>query len=276
MNPQERPLVFRYLDYRAFLRDYYLEGKTRGLSYRSISKRAGVKSSNYFKLVIDDKRNLSDPMALRFGEAVNLEGSELDFFCDLVRFNQAKTASARAAAYERLNGFRMYRKVRRLESAQWEYHSKWYLPAIRELASRDDFVPEAHWIASRLCPSIKISEARHALSVLFTLGLLEKEDDGSVRVTDNLVSTGPETRNVHVVNYHHAMIDHARASLDRFPGKDRDISGLTLCLGENGIATLKERVGRFRRELLELSELEREPKRVFQVNFQVFPLSTEQ
>lgn len=262
------------MDYRAFLRDYYLEGKKRGLSYRSISKRAGVKSSNYFKLVIDHKRNLTDTTALRFGEAVNLEGNELDFFCDLVRFNQAKTASARAAAYERLNGFRIYRKVRKLESAQWDYHSKWYLPAIRELATRSDFRAEAPWIAGRLCPSIKISEARHALTVLFTLGLLEKQEDGLVRVLDNLVSTGPETSNVHVVNYHHAMIDHARSSLDRFTGKDRDISGLTLCLGENSIKVLKDRVSRFRRELLEMSELERDPKRVFQINFQVFPLSS--
>jgi len=274
MSSSDRLLVFRYLDYRAFLRDYYLAGKKRGLSYRSISKRAGVKSSNYFKLVIDDKRNLSEPMAVSFGEAVNLEGDALDFFCDLVRFNQAKTASARAAAYERLNGFRRYRNVRKLESAQWEYHSKWYLPAIRELATRADFKAEPHWVAAKLCPSIKISEAKQALSVLFTLGLLKQDSNGSVSVADSLLSTGAQTANVHVVGYHHAMIDLARSSLDRFPGKDRDVSGLTLCLGEDGIERLKDRVGRFRRELLELSELEREPSRVYQVNFQVFPLSS--
>jgi hypothetical protein len=32
-------------------------------------------------------------------------------------------------------------------------------------------------------------------------------------------------------------------------------------------------VQRFRRELLELSDLEQQPERVIQINFQIFPLS---
>jgi hypothetical protein len=36
---------------------------------------------------------------------------------------------------------------------------------------------------------------------------------------------------------------------------------------------LKERVQRFRRELLDLSALEEDPAQVVQMNFQLFPLS---
>lgn len=265
--------VYRYLDYRAFLRDYYVEGKTRGLSYRSISRRAGVKSSNYFKLIIDGQRNLTDQMAVKFGAAVGLEGTALDFFCDLVRFEQAKTTSARAAAYERLSSFRRYREIRHLDVAQADYHSKWFIPAVRELSQLKSFVPEPQWICEILRPKIKLSEAKRALQVLLELGLLVEAEEGGVKPADSLVTTGAETRNVHVVNYHRSMIRMGAESMDRFAAVERDISGLTLTVGAGGVKALKERLARFRRELLELSELEKNPEQVVQINVQPFPLS---
>ncbi|MCB9620237.1 MAG: TIGR02147 family protein, partial [Sandaracinus sp.] len=52
--PRPRELdVYGYLDYRAYLRDFYETKKAagRGFSFRSFSKRAGLKSPNYLKLV---------------------------------------------------------------------------------------------------------------------------------------------------------------------------------------------------------------------------------
>src|SRR5690349_5207588 len=67
--------VYEYLDYRAFLRDHYAAKKaaSRAFSYRSFSKRAGVSSPNYLKLVIEGKRNLSGKMAERFALACGLD-----------------------------------------------------------------------------------------------------------------------------------------------------------------------------------------------------------
>ena len=39
---------------------------------------------------------------------------------------------------------------------------------------------------------------------------------------------------------------------------------------------LKERIREFRRELLQLAELEGKPERVVQINFQLFPLSRQE
>ena len=51
------------------------------------------------------------------------------------------------------------------------------------------------------------------------------------------------------------------------------IAALTLCLGRDGLERFKERLRKFRRELLELSELEPDPRQVVQLNIQLFPLS---
>jgi len=272
----ERPNVFDYLDYRAFLRDHYLfqKARGRGFSYRAFSRRAGLRSPNYLKLVIDGDRNLSGAeMAMRFATACGLEGEAAGYFVDLVAFNQAAGASERNAAYARLTTFKRYRKAHRLELAQAAYHSTWYLPAIRELAAREDFEADPAWVAVRLRPAISVAEARRALDALFELGLLVKDASGRVQQGEPLVTTGPQTTSLHIGNYHRAMMERAAASIDEVPASRRDISSLTLCMSPEGARRLKERIARFRRELLELSALETDPREVVQVNFQLFPLT---
>src|ERR1700744_4726572 len=129
--------VFAYLDFRAFLRDYYAARKAagRGFSYRSFSRKAGLKSPNYLKLVVDGERNLSSDMAQRFGRACNLSGDALRYFTDLVAFGQANTLAERNAIYARLNGYHRYRNAHRLDVAHAAYSSAWDMPAIRALGA---------------------------------------------------------------------------------------------------------------------------------------------
>jgi uncharacterized protein (TIGR02147 family) len=266
--------VFDYLDYRAFLRDYYLEGKAcRGLSYRALSRRVGLKSSNFFKLVLDGSRNLSQELAGRFAQTLGLEDDARRYFLELVRMNQARSPEVRHEARARLAGHRRLRRTRLLEAHQATYHSTWYLPAIRELVVSRSFRDDAAWIARTLQPSITASEAVEALDTLLALGLLVRDAEGALRQGEVLLSTGPETAGRHVAAYHRTMMQLAAGALDCIPAAQRDISALTLCLGRDGLRRVKERIQRFRRELLELSAMEERPDQVVQVNFQLFPLS---
>ncbi len=275
MAPTECPNVFRYLDARSYLGDYYSYKKatSRAFSYRAFSRRVGLGSPNYLKLVIDGDRNLTAEMARRFGEGCGLDDNALTYFVDLVAFTQASTTDERAARYERLLRFREHREVHRIDVAFGQYHSHWYLPAIRELAFRADFRFDPEWVSEHLLPPISVAQARNGLKLLQELGLLACDDEGVWRPADALVSTGPEVRGLHYAQYHRTMIARGLAVLDELPPEERDISSVTLVLGEDAIHQLKERLRSFRRELLSLSADHTDPKRVVQVNFQVFPLS---
>lgn len=269
------PDIFSFLDYRAYLAAYYAARKARGgFSYRAFSKRASLGSPNYLKLVIDGDRNLSREMAGRFARACRLDDAQARFFEALVAFNQASTIEDRNACYARLRRQRRFREAHALQAPQDLYHSCWYLPAIRELAMAEDFRPDPEWIARRLSPPIRVSEARTALSTLLELGMLERLEDGRLVQREATVSTGPEVLSLHLSNYHRAMMEHAKGSIERHDAGQRDISSLTLCLGPAGIGEVKRAIQRFRRELLELAELEPTPRQVVQINFQLFPLST--
>jgi uncharacterized protein (TIGR02147 family) len=267
--------VYAYLDYRAFLRDHYAAKKatSRAFSYRSFSKRAGVASPNYLKLVIEGKRSLSPKMAERFAHACGLDADASRYFVHLVTFNQAKSSTERSQAYDKLTGFQSYRQAHKLELAHAAYYSDWYMPAIRELAASAQFRADPEWIADQLVPKVAPLQAQRALETLIELGLLVRDSAGRLIQADALVSTGPETRGLHIVAFHRAMTQRAIESIDLVPAAERDISSLTLGLGRQGLRTLKERLQGLRRELLELSALETEPEQVVQLNFQLFPLS---
>jgi uncharacterized protein (TIGR02147 family) len=267
--------VFQYLDYRAFLRDWYQAHNKdgRSFSFRAFARRAGLKSPNYLKLVMDGERNLTPPTAERFAKGLGLEHDAAGYFVDLVAFNQASSQTERNKQYARLTSFRGYRKAHKIDLAHAAYHAAWYMPAIREMAASPSADDDPDWIARHLLPPITRVEAQRAIETLIALGLLVRDPDGRLRQVDQLVSTGPEIHGLHIANYHRAMMERAAASIDLVAPEERDISSLTLCVGEDGLRRLKARVQRFRRELLDLSALDDDPMQVMQINFQLFPLT---
>jgi uncharacterized protein (TIGR02147 family) len=270
--------VFEYLDYREFLRAFYQAKKATeyGFSYRAFSRRAGLRSTNYLKLVMDGERNLTPEMANQFARGCGLEQQAADYFCELVAFNQTQNTAERNRCYERLSRFKQYRTIHRLDAAQAAYHSTWYIPAIRELVARSDFSEDPKWIARTLQPRITAEEAERALGTLSSLGLLTRDEAGRLRQSQPLVTTGAGPLGHHVVNYHRAMLERAAEALDSVPRDEREISSVTLCVSQDVMLDLKERIREFRRELLQVAELGGAPERVVQINFQLFPLSEKQ
>jgi uncharacterized protein (TIGR02147 family) len=270
--------VFAFRDYRQFLRAYYDAGKAGGqaVTLRAFSKRAGLRSPNYLKLVMDGTRNLTQPMAARFADAAGLRAEAAEYFCELVAFNQAKTAADRGRAYERLRRFPRYRKVYKLDAAQESYHSSWYLPALRELIAHKDFKDDPRWIAKQLMPAISPREAERALATLLELGLVERDANDRLVQRDPLVTTPDGPLGHHVVSYHRSMLERAAAALDAVPRDEREIAALTLCLSGAQIDELKQRLERFREELLQLYTAGPDASRIVQVNLQMFPLSVKE
>jgi uncharacterized protein (TIGR02147 family) len=268
--------IFDYLDYRAYLRDFYRDQKAQGhpFSYRAFARRAGIRSYNYLQLVMKGERDLSSTMATQFARGCGLEANESAYFCELVSFGQAKTTDERNRAYERLSQFRPFRAAHRLEPAQAAYHECWYIPAIRELVTHPDFSDDPRWIASVLRPNISVSQAKNALQTLSDLGLIIRDDSGRFKQTDAVVTTGSGPLGHHIVNYHRTMMAQAAKSLDEVPRDERDISSITLSVREDAILTLKQRIDAFRKELLELAEAYGPVDRVIQLNIQLFPLTT--
>lgn len=270
--------VFGYRDYRAYLRDVYTTRKNSeyGFSYRAFARKAGLSAPNYLKLVAEGERNLTAEMAGRFAAALGLGGEGASYFCDLVAFNQAASATERERCYQRLQGYRRYKNTFRLDSAHAAYHAEWYIPAIRELAACRGFEPDPKWIARALRPSISTRQAAQALEVLERLGLLVRDAEGQLSQNEPLLSTGDDRPlGHHIATFHRAMMTRASEALDTVPREEREIAALTLGVNAEQLAHIKRRLYELRQELLQASvpDAQHLPDRVVQINFQMFPLS---
>jgi len=267
--------IFEYLDYRAFLGDAYrdLKAKQSGFSYRWFSRKAGLSSPNFLKLVIDGKRNLTSSTAEKFANALSLTRQESDFLMDLIGFNQATSAAEKNRYYARIGRYREHRLTRSLERDAFEYLSCWYYPAVRELVACEGFCEDPEWIAAALVPPISPAQANRSINLLLKLGLLERDETGGLKQGDPLISTGSEVRSLAVGNFHRQMMARAAAAIEDVDPEERSITSITISLSDTTFQQFKEKIAVLRSELMSLSAEEGAPTRVMQFNFQAFPLA---
>lgn len=275
LRQAHRPNIFEYSDYRTYLRDYYVTEKSRrpAFSYRYFARRAGHTSPNFLKLVIEGKRNLGPASVSAFARALELDTEEASFFAELVAHGQAKTDADKSKHLTRITAARNFRKAGRIEGHLFDYLQHWYLPAIRELVARPDFVEDPKWIAKELVPQITAKKAAEGLKVLANLGLVRRMPDGRLERGDPSWTTGPEPSSKIVEAFHHQMLTLATEAIQKFSPEERTVSSLVVCVKAKTVSELRRRLTSFQQELLALCDADEEPEVVYEVGMQLFPLS---
>jgi uncharacterized protein (TIGR02147 family) len=266
--------LFHYTDFRSFLSDHYAHRKKQDpkFSHRFFAQKAGIRSSGFFSDVLKGRRNLTTALIMKFSEALKLKPNERDYFENLVRFTQARNLSEKSHYYEKMLSFQNI-KAEILGRHQYEFYSKWYYSAIRELINFLKFKDDYTGLAKKLDPVVTPSQARKAVRILEKLGLIKKGADGAYQQTSAIITTGKEFRSINVANFQKATMDLAREAIERHPRENRDISTLTVTLSEDSVSAVKNEIGGLRKKVLSLARAEQKADRVYQVNFQLFPLS---
>lgn len=271
----EKPNIFDYLDYRSFLGDMfrYKKQNNHHYSYRVFAAKAGFSSPNFLKLVTTGQRNLTHESIGKIAKGFDLNKQEREFFENLVFFNQISNYDEKNYYYKKMTSINGYLKSHKLDKSGYIYFSKWYYPAIREIAVFGDRNLTPGEIAKMLNPNITVKEVEKALMLLQELGLIRKDDAGLWEQADRVVTTGPEVKSLVIANYHKEMMKMGMAAIERYSSNERDISALTLSINKEKITELKERIIAFRKELLKLACEDEESDQVIQINFQAFPLT---
>jgi len=271
-----RPTVYDFRDYRIFLKEMFAFSKHENpkFSYRLFCKKSGFASPNFLQRVIDGKRNLTTNSIPKIARGFELNKQEREFFENLVLMNQSPDHTEKEHYFRKMMSFAGFLKIHKIEKAQYEYLSKWYYPAIREIVILGNGKHKAKQIASMLHPSITLKAAQKDLKILVDLAMIRKNSKGRWEQCDSVLSTGPEIRSLAAVKFHNQMLNLAKESIARYEPKERDIGSLTLSVNKKSAAELKIRIIAFRKELLRLASESEDPDRVLQINTQMFPLAT--
>jgi uncharacterized protein (TIGR02147 family) len=267
------PNLYEYLDYRLYLRDWLADKQVQNPRYSMRLAASKVGCDPAFLLrVMQGKKNPSAKLAFQIGQLLVLQGKAMEYFELLVQLSKAEGHVERSHLIERLTLMRKS-KLRSLDAAQYAYFDKWYYTAIRELLDFYPFRGNFQDLARMVTPPIKPSEAQKAIEILMELGMVSKSADGLYERTDAVLTTGEGWRSVAIANYQLRLIDLAKEAFERFPEDERNFSTLTLSVSDPTYRRIVDNLIAFRREALELAKQDAAADRVWQFNFQIFPLS---
>jgi uncharacterized protein (TIGR02147 family) len=266
--------IYSYTDYRAYLRDYYSQRKhQQGYTYRDFARDAGMNSSAWLSHLIRGTKNLSTRSIPRVCAALGLSGAQADYFGLLVAFCQAKSSAYKDRAYTALVDHKRTHAVAALSDEHHEYYRAWYHPVVRSLVTKIDFGDNYYRLATALNPPITTTQARRSVKLLLKLGLIEPDGHGGYCQTSSLISTGDELESLNIVNYHKQVAGLAQEAYDRSSREQREISALTLGLGEKEFVLIKEKLRQVRKDIIEIVKNAETADRVYQLNLQFFPVS---
>jgi uncharacterized protein (TIGR02147 family) len=270
------PDLYAYLDFRRFLADWFVARKAANprYSHRLFARKAGHKNPSLLLLVTQGKRKLTPTNLRGFTRALGLTGDDARFFAHLVDLGQAETQEEQNEAWAHISASRRFRDARSLDGQGFEVISRWYHSALHELARRDDFEPDPAWVARTLRPRITKTQARTALDLLFSLGMLVADEHGRVQPKDVSLATPHEVAGLAARNYHDGMLDLARRSIAGSSREERHLSAVTVCIPRSLVPQLKREIDAFQERLLDLCDGAHDDReQVYQAHLALFPLS---
>lgn len=264
--------IYQYLDYAKWLTDAYKCRKAQSsvFSHRYIAQHLKLKSSGYILYVMQGKRKLTESMAIGLAQLYKLNKPQTDYFLQLIRYAHARSSNEKQFHFQRLITLRR-KNVKTVEPQQYRFYEKWYIPVVRELIEITDYNGDYSNLAAMVTPQITPNEAREAVTLLTELGMIEPDENGIYRKSSAVVSTGDVWQSAVIHEHQKELIQRGRDALDTVPKELRDISHLTITASGETLELISQRIAHLRAEILEIARLEKNPDRVLQCNFLVFP-----
>jgi uncharacterized protein (TIGR02147 family) len=267
--------IFTYSDYRRYVKDAVEEKRKRNpqYSYRCAASRMGV-SSGALARVLNGTRHAGAGLVRKFIIFLGLKKREAEYFSLLAGFESIKDEGRRRACYQKILRMRAdcHGAVPR---EQYRFFEQWYHVALFELLRTGTGARDADALGASLVPPVSGSKIRKALETLKRLGYVRELPGGAVRPAQPFLTTGDTWESVAIHAFQVAVANLGARALDALPKEERDFSTLTMALSREAFGKVREVVKRAR---MEISAIEREcasPDRVYQMNFQCFPLSIE-
>lgn len=267
--------VFEYLDYRAFLKDYYEERKKDEpfFSYRFMANRINMDHSLLVK-ILTGKRHVSDKAIEEFASLCKLSKKESLYFSTLIHFEKARTQKESKRYFEELLEMRSFSSTS-ISKDQYEYFNKWYYAAIRSLLDYYPFKGDYKELADQLSPRVTVIQAKQAIELLIRLSLIKEDENGIFRVTEAHVTTGEKWHDLAISAFQKETISLSTRAIENHRKEKRDISSVTMSINEECFRDVKEILRECREAIIKRVDVipDNCTDRVYQVNMQLIPLS---
>lgn len=263
--------IYKYSDYRAFLKDRYLDKKAADsrFSFQRFSKEAGINSPNYLKLVMDGDRNLTVSNIHQFAKALGLTESEVEFFETLVLLTQSTNAAEKKYYRSRLLRLKNGRIERQGQVKIKNLAEFPYLPAI--LVSADGLTLDVaeQKISSRF--NLKREQVEKVLQTLLKEKILELRESRLKLTNDYFVQYDRLRASADQKQFLKAQLALSSRALENRYSSDAQFFAHTFTTSPDRVAGMVQKFADLLEAVTEESS-EDPPENAMQINIQFFPL----
>ena len=273
-----QPSVYAYNNFRTFLADYQTlrQEHEEIFSKSEFSRLLDLPNTrSYFTDVLKGKK-VTGTFVERFIRVIGFSPDEARFFRTLVRFNQAETTGERELAFEQLIDLNKT-PSRILDRKMLEYYSQWYHSVIRALLETDDFIDDYPRLGRKVRPVITAAQAKKAVELLLSLGLVRRNDDGIIKPAEKAIRAPENLHHELIRNYQLEVLSLAQKKLMSGPAEVAFSLTNTISLSETGAVRLQRLLEKFRGQVRSLVHKdENKPDRVFQLSTVVMNVSRQE
>jgi uncharacterized protein (TIGR02147 family) len=191
----------------------------------------------------------------------------------LVAFNQSWAVEQRDGLFRRLNLLRRNSTFYKLNRQQYAYFDQWYYPAMRELVVFGDWRGDYARLGAMLDPPITSGAARRAVKALAAMGLIRRGAKGAWSQTSEAVIA--EKLPPHLVKKARAEYFRlAIAASENIGPENRTLSCATVALSKEAYDKVARILDTLHEQVVALASQGGTPDKIYQMNLQLFPLST--
>jgi len=267
--------VFTYSDYRGFIKDAIEEKREKNpqFSCRCAATRMGINSGTLTR-ILNGTRHAGAGALRRLIDYLGLKKREAEYFSLIAGFESIKDENKRRACYQKI--LRMRAQChKQVPKEHYRFFEQWYHVALFELLRTGRYSGDCASLGARLIPPVSPSKTRKTLELLKRLEYLRPSDDGPYNLTQSFLTTGDIWESAAIHAFQVAMAQIGSRALDALPKEQRDFSTLTMALSKQEFEKVRDVIKKARLEIAAIEGNCVAPDRVYQINFQCFPLSIE-
>jgi uncharacterized protein (TIGR02147 family) len=226
-----RPNIFCYHQYVEFLKDWFsFQKKTKkGFSLRKIAQECEI-AIGYLPMVLSKQRPLSVETLKKLMPVLQLSKNELQFLESMHSLGISASQEERVQSLDRMKRHQNYRKNNPNEAETFEYLTRWYYFAIRELSADPEFKLDAEWIQERLRIHIPLKEIKDAIEFLVKNKYIEVSVDGKVVPPQKHINCSGGVYRIALGQQHKQLLRLAEKSIDNADSSERQLVGHTFAI----------------------------------------------
>lgn len=272
----ERPLVFEFTDFRAYLEHWqkWRQGRDASFTRTEVARRLGLpRTRSFFTDILRGK-----PLSATFLERLIplLEHSKLEaqYFRAMVKFTQADSAQEREFYHDQLVSLNRSPRTL-LDPRAFSYYKDWRNAALRavlEMVDWDGKDPQV--IVRKFQTRVTPGEIRRSMDVLRQLDLVEQDDNGFWKPRHQGLSSG-DCGTDEAIRQHQLQCLQLveRAILERPIDPERDTSTMFLAVSDQAAEQVRRRLQAFRQEIRAIVHQDLQPStRLLHLDLFLHPL----